>query len=257
MAALRSAVFARPLTWFVVAAYAFSWWSVPFANGAIIPYGPFIAAILVLVLTKGRSGVRELLRRMTTWQGGFLWLLVAPGLVILYLALAFVLNLFLGGNISQTSHLTAFGPTLLSLVLLGGVWEEPGWTGFALPLLQSRNATRAFGHLRASLIMGLIRAGWHLPLMASGAIPWFDVLFFSMAFQFLISWLFNRTGESVLIPMLFHLTSNVVGGGIVLPLFTGIDHDRYYLLFVIIAWLPALVLNRPRNWSMGRLEPST
>jgi lipid-A-disaccharide synthase-like uncharacterized protein len=90
--------------------------------------------------------------------------------------------------------------------------------------------------------MGLIRAGWHLPLMVSGAIPWFDVLFFSMAFQFLISWLFNRTGESVLIPMLFHLTSNVVGGGIVLPLFTGIDHDRYYLLFVIVAWLPALVL---------------
>jgi hypothetical protein len=257
MAALRRTVTAHPLTWFVVAAYAFSWWSVPFANGAIIPYGPFIAAILVLALTKGRSGLRELLRRMTTWQGGFIWLLIAPGLVILYLALAFALNFLLGGNVTQTSHLTAFAPTLLSLVLLGGMCEEPGWTGFALPLLQARNASRPFGLLRASLIMGLIRAGWHLPLMISGAIPWFDVLFFSMAFQFLISWLFNRTGESVLIPMLFHLTSNVVGGGFMVPLFTGIDYDRYYILFVIVAWLPALVLNRPRKWSMGRPMPST
>jgi hypothetical protein len=257
MDAVRRTVFAHPLTWFVIAAYAFSWWSVPFANGAIIPYGPFIAAILVLTLTKGRSGLGGLLRRMTSWQGGFIWLIIAPGLVILYLALAFVFNILLGGNVSHTSHLTAFGPTLLSLVLLGGMWEEPGWTGFALPLLQARNGSRPFGFLKASLVVGLIRAGWHLPLMISGAIPWFDVLFFSMAFQFLISWLFNRTGESVLIPMLFHLTSNVVGGGIMVPLFTGIDHDRYYILFVLAAWLPALVLNRPRKWSMGRLTSST
>jgi hypothetical protein len=257
MAALRRTVSAHPLTWFVIAAYALSWWSVPFANGAIIPYGPFIAAILVLALTKGRSGLKELLRRMTTWHGGVIWLLIAPGLVILYLALAFVLNLLLGGNVSQTSHLTAFTPTLLSLALLGGMWEEPGWTGFALPLLQARNGSRPFGLLRASLVMGLIRAGWHLPLMISGAIPWFDALLFSMALQFMISWLFNRTGESVLIPMLFHLTSNVVGGGMMVPLFTGADYDRYYILFVVVAWLPALLLNRPRKWSMGRLAPPT
>jgi len=83
----------------------------------------------------------------------------------------------------------SFAPTLLSLVLLGGMWEEPGWTGFALPVLQARHGSRPFGFLRASLVMGLIRAGWHLPLMLVGAIPWFDVLFFSMAVQFLVSWL--------------------------------------------------------------------
>jgi hypothetical protein len=254
---LRRAVAAHPLTWFVIAAYTFSWWSIPFADGGILPQGPFIAAILVLALTKGRSGLKDLLRRITSWQGGLVWVVIAPGLVIMYLALAFGLNLLLGGSVSQTSHLAKFGPTLLSLVLLGGVWEEPGWTGFALPLLQARNGSRPFGLLRASLVMGLIRAGWHLPLMISGAIPWFDVLFFSMAFQFLVTWLFNRTGESVLIPMLFHLTSNVIGGGIMVPLFTGIDHDRYYILFVVIAWLPALLLNRPRRWSMGRLAPSS
>jgi lipid-A-disaccharide synthase-like uncharacterized protein len=244
----------HPLTWFVPLAYALSWWSIPFAAGGILPYGPFLAALLILAITKGRSGLKELFRRMTSWQGGPIWLLIAPGLVLAYLALAFVLNLLAGGNVSSTSHLTTFGPTFLTLVLLGGVWEEPGWTGFALPLLQDRNLNRPLGLLRASLIMGLIRAGWHLPLMLSGAIPWYDVLFFSMAFQFLVSWLSNRTAGSILIPMLFHLTSNVVGGGIMLPLFTGLDHDRYYVLFVVSAWIPALLLNRPRQWSMGRRE---
>ena len=252
MAALRKALSNHPLTSFVVAAYILSWWSVPFANGAIIPYGPFIAALLVLSLTKGRAGLSELFRKMTSCPAGWMWLVIAPGLVVLYLGLAFVVNLVLGGTISQTSLLGSFGPTLLSLVLLGGMWEEPGWTGFALPLLQDRNASRPFGLLEASLTMGVIRAVWHLPLMVSGAIPWFDVLFYSMAVQFLISWLHNRSGGSVLPPMLFHLTSNVVGGGIMISLFSGSDRDLFYGLFVAIACLLAVVLNLPGRWSMGR-----
>jgi hypothetical protein len=61
--------------------------------------------------------------------GGWIWLLIAPGLVLLYLTLAFAANLLLGGSIAQTSHLRSFGPMFLNLLLLGGMWEEPGWTG--------------------------------------------------------------------------------------------------------------------------------
>jgi hypothetical protein len=254
MGALRSTVNKYPLTCFVVAAYALSWWSVPFAGGGILPHGPFIAALLVLGLTRGKTGIRELFRRMTSWQGGWMWLVVAPALVILYLLLAFGLNLAFGGAVSDTDHLGSMGPTILTLILLGGWWEEPGWTGFALPLLQDRHSGRPFGLLQASLIMGLIRAGWHLPLVISGAIPWFDAILFSIAFQFLITWLFNRTGGSVLIPMLFHLTSNVVGGAVVVPLFAGTDQDRFYILFVVFAWILAVLLNWRGRWSMGRLD---
>ncbi|HKY47791.1 MAG TPA: CPBP family intramembrane glutamic endopeptidase [Acidimicrobiia bacterium] len=254
MGVLRSTVIKYPLTCFVVAAYALSWWSAPFAGGGLIPQGPFMAALLILGLTQGVSGIKGLIRRMTSWRGGWIWLVVAPGLVILYLLLAFGVNLVFGGAVSNTEHLGSMAPTILTLVLLGGWWEEPGWTGFALPLLQERRAGRPLGLLQASLIMGLIRAGWHLPLVISGAIPWFDAVLFSIAFQFLVTWLFNRTGESVLIPMLFHLTSNVVGGALVLPLFAGTDQDRFYILFVVFAWILALLLNWRDGWSMGRLR---
>lgn len=254
MGTVRSSMASHPLAWFVPVAYALSWWSIPFADGGILPYGPFLAAIIILSLTKGIAGLQVLFRRMVTWQGGPIWLLIAPGLVIAYLALAFVLNLSAGGEVASVSHLTSFGSTFLTLVLLGGLWEEPGWTGFALPILQDRNLNRRFGFLRVNLTMGVIRAGWHLPLVISGAIAWYDAIFFSLAFQLLISWLFNRTGGSVLIPMLFHLTSNVVGGGIMLPLFAGADHDRYYILLVISAWIPAVLLNWPRRRSTDRSE---
>jgi hypothetical protein len=102
--------------------------------------------------------------------------------------------------------------------------------------------------------MGVIRAVWHLPLVLSSAIPWYDMVFFSIAFQFLITWLFNRTGGSVLIVMLFHLASNIVGGGIIVPLFSGFDHTRMYVLFIAMAWLLAIILVRRNNWNMGYPE---
>jgi hypothetical protein len=251
MNVLRKIVNNYPLTVFFIAAYLLSWWSIPFADGGIIPHGPFLAAVIVLALTKGTAGLGELFRRMTSWPGGWYWFLIGPGLVIAYLLLAFVLNLLLGATISDTAHLRSFAPTLLGLLLLGGVWEEPGWTGYALPMLQERYSNQPFGQLKATLLMGVFRAGWHLPLMISGAIPWYDVVFFSIAFQFLISWLFNRTGGNVLIVMLFHLTSNVIGGGIMVPLFSGADHARYYVLFIAIAWLMAVPLAWRNKWSMG------
>ena len=36
-------------------------------------------------------------------------------------------------------------------------------------------------------------------------------------------------------PMLFHLTSNVVGGALIIPMFVGVDSERYYVLFVAYA----------------------
>jgi hypothetical protein len=56
----------------------------------------------------------------------------------------------------------------------------------------------------------------------------------------------------VLIVMLFHHASNVIGGGIMGPLFSGVDYTRFYLLSIGLAWLPAFFLCRPNRWSMGR-----
>ena len=47
--------------------------------------------------------------------------------------------------------------------------QPAGWTGYALPTLQERLASRP---LAASLILGALRSVWHLPLVISGAVPW-------------------------------------------------------------------------------------
>jgi hypothetical protein len=138
---------------------------------------------------------------------------------------------------------------LWPLLLLGGQWEEPGWTGYALPRFQARYAHLAHAPLVASLIVGLLRGLWHLPLVLTGAIPWYDALFLSLAMQFVITWMYNRTGGSVLIVFLFHLASNL--GGAIMPQLLGGDVMAYYPYFVAVSVLVALVITAVSWPSLG------
>jgi membrane protease YdiL (CAAX protease family) len=88
-------------------------------------------------------------------------------------------------------RLPAYLGTFLLVVTIGGGFEEPGWRGFALPRLQARHTP-----LKATLILGLVWGGWHLPLYGLGAVG-------PLLFVFFYTWLYNRTG-SVLLCILLH-----------------------------------------------------
>lgn len=225
---------------FFLLAYLLSWWVIPFANGGILPYGPALAAMIIIAMTTGRAGLREWWGRLSRWRAGW-WYLIGPAIIAAYLLAAYGLSTLLGALPSTAPAFPTSG-TLLGLLALGGLWEEPGWTGYALPDLQKRFADRPNGTLIATLILGAGRALWHLPLFLSGAVAWHDIFIFSFAFQIIITWLSNRTKGSVPAVMLFHYASNVLGGGIMLTAYTGAARDTYYALFVACACVIAIVI---------------
>jgi len=223
----------------VLLTYLLSWWSVPVADGRLIPHGPALAAVIVLAVTVGRLGLGNLWHRMTHWRVRWYWYLIGPGIIAGYLGGAYALNLILGATVMNVPRLPAVG-TILTLLLLGGQWEEPGWSGYALPTLQKRFANRSNGALLAALVVGVFRAIWHLPLFIYGHIPWFDVVISEIAMQLIVAWLFNRSGGSVLIVMVFHFASNTFNAVINSSVFTGNDWTNYYALFVALQSLIAL-----------------
>jgi hypothetical protein len=95
--------------------------------------------------------------------------------------------------------------------------------------------------LKATLIVGILRVIWHTPLLAYGAIPWYDFVFGMFALQIIFAWLYNGSGASVLIAMIAHLFSNVMTAT-VKPLFSPADQQRYWLIMIAVEFLIAIVL---------------
>jgi uncharacterized protein len=234
----------RPLVSFFVLACLLSWWPAAlYAAGAspvpVAGFGPFLAALAVLGMTHGRSGVGALLRSMIQWRAPRRAYLLAIGLPLLLSGSAIVANLALGAADPSAGDLAAWTgiPVTALLVLLipgvGGAWEEPGWRGFALPRLE-----RHLGAIAGPLVLGVLWVLWHGPLFLAGQIHWTDVLVVTAA-SVVIAAVFHTARESVLVAMVMHATNNAVGGGYASQLFHGADQDRLGLLTAVAWWLVA------------------
>jgi membrane protease YdiL (CAAX protease family) len=230
---------------FFILAYALSWWAwILYALGLfpnpIASFGPFLAAIVVLALTEGKSGLLGLFRRMVRWRVAPGWYLVALLLPTALTAIAAALNILLGAQPSaaQLGAWPQLLPTFFILLLVpgfGGAWEEPGWRGYALPRLQSRRSA-----LVASLVLAVLIAGWHLPLMVEGQVHYSDFVLI-LAAVIVVNWVFNNAQGSVLIVMLLHAANNTISGSFFSPMFSGADSTRQSWLLVLV-WAVVAVL---------------
>jgi membrane protease YdiL (CAAX protease family) len=239
-----------PLTAFFVLACALSWWpwilySVGLSPTPIVGVGPFLAALLVLAVTEGKSGVVGLLRRMVRWRVGIQWYAVALLLPIVVILAAAALNVFLLGA-QRTSSVADLGGWssflllfLLSLLIPGfaGTWEEPGFRGYALPRLQFR-----YSALIASLILGVLWAFWHLPFVVTGEHIWIDATLFIIEWSIVYTWLFNNAKGSVLIVMLFHAMNNTFSSAFESQMFSGADSVNQAWLRLALWGVVAIVL---------------
>jgi len=236
----------HPLITFFVLACALSWWpSILYAfdlSPPIVGFGPFLAALVVLGITRGRPGIVGLLRRMVRWRVAPVWYAVALLLPVGIAVAATALNVLLGAQAPSSTELggwTSLFSTLAILLLipgLGGAWEEPGWRGYAVPRLQAAHSA-----LVASLILWVVLMVWHLPLFIVGMIPWSNLVFF-LGFVIVFNWVFNNANESVLIIMLMHAMNNTILGTFFIPMFSEADAVSHAWIYAALWCVVALVV---------------
>jgi len=152
------------------------------------------------------------------WRLGW-WIGVASTVFLMPLAVGCLVSLALsrelawpmleaGGPGPWLHYLARLG---LFIFLFGGSNEEPGWRGFALPVLQARHSP-----LVASLILGVIWGLWHAPLHfgpAYGGSGWqglaLQTMLGAVPASILLTWLFNRTKSSLLAVWVAHGSMNL------------------------------------------------
>ena len=228
--------------------------------------GPTAAGLAATALVHGRGGLRELSARLLRWRAGLRWYAVA-------LLMAPVLWTATIGVFALTSP--RFAPALLTsddtvtLVTVGlaaalaaGLFEELGWTGFAIPELRRRH-----GVLVTGLVAGVLWGAWHVltnvvwaaPITA-GDLPMpvflpaslIGALFgYLAAFRVLMVWVYEQT-RSVFVAILMHvsLTASVL---ILDPAgLTGVSTLAYSYSLAAVVWVVVAVI----GWRTGWRAPS-
>lgn len=222
-----------------------------------LPYllGPLLSSLILTGLIDGKAGFRMLLVRLTAWRVSVKWYAIA-------VLTAPVLILGVLGALSLNS--SAFLPALfvvedkLSLLLTGtaiglfggGLMEEPGWTGFAVPKLRKR-----LNILRTGLLVGFVWGVWHfLPTYwgsgdAAGklslALLLPPLVFYAAvlpAYRMLMVWIFERTA-SLLVVMVMHASLTASSLFILAPAVQGTDLILYYLILAVLLWAAVGVIN--------------
>ncbi|MGB3635446.1 MAG: type II CAAX endopeptidase family protein [Rubrobacteraceae bacterium] len=265
MKTIKAFIERYPVATYFVLAFAISWGGILIlagpggisANGepseALVPLlypamllGPSVTGILLTGIVSGRAGFRDLFTRLTRWRVGARWyaiaLLTAPLLVtVVLLGLSLTSPVFLPSILTTDDRLSIL---LVGIVagLMVGIFEELGWTGFAIPRLRLR-----YGVLGTGLIVGLVWGVWHLPLffwgsgITSGALPlvlFLPVLLFTWlpAIRVLMVWVYDRTG-SLPVTMLMH--TSLVASTLTLPPLTlsGVSLVTYDLAWAAVLWI--------------------
>jgi hypothetical protein len=216
MSRLSSVVKRHPLITFFVLVFALSWWTWPLyvvglSPSSLIP-SQLLAALIVIPLTQGWSGLRELGSRMIRWRVRWYWYAVAIGLPLAVLLVAVALNVALGAGPPSLAHVGPLSALLMVYAvrlinpLDGPMGEEPGWRGFALPVLQGSGRSP----LVATLILAPMVALWHVPLVVTHQFSP-AILLGAFTFTFVATWVFNHTGGSVFMTILLHTAEGTIG----------------------------------------------
>ncbi|MEH6665803.1 MAG: CPBP family intramembrane glutamic endopeptidase [Brevundimonas sp.] len=169
-------------------------------------YAPAIAAFTLVLRRAGIDGLARYLSRLGLWRAApSWWLLLLFGIPVIYVASA-----ALQGTLSGALPFDGPGPALAAMgfMLILGPMEEFGWRGVALPLLQRRLAP-----FWASLVLGLVWGLWHLPAFILGGTPqsgwdFSPFVLGAIAISLILTPLFNASGGSIALAMLFHFQLN-------------------------------------------------
>jgi membrane protease YdiL (CAAX protease family) len=253
---LRRLVARRPVVAFLLMAFVFAWTIMlplllsksgfgvlPFALpwrvfGSLMSiFGLALPAFLVTAAKDGKEGVRDLLGRILRWRIGVRWYLLALfGLLAITLLGSIP---FLG--VAPLESLARNWPLLFTVFLPGvlvpfvfvNLWEETAWTGFMQHTIQEGR-----GPLLASVMVAPFFALIHMPgFFVAGFISdektplsqFPSVLLqvgilavFAVFIRVLIMWLYNGSGQSVLVVGLFHSAFNMTNGQKITPELLGL-----------------------------------
>jgi len=180
-------------------------------------FGPTIAAIVMVSTVGGWPALRWLLRRFGRIRARWwVWMVVFFALPLSYTVVLLALGVrpqLEWWMLALTLVVVPINAVIVGVLFgVGPLGEEAGWRGLLSPALD-----RAWGRVRASLVVGVIWAGWHAPLALfddwrGDIAPTLFAVSYPLtliAFSFALIWVMRWSRDSLLFAVLFHGVFNL------------------------------------------------
>ncbi len=202
-------------------------WMVP-----MNPFGPLMAAPVVIGLTGGRQEVRTWWRHVRTFRAPAHVYAVAFFVPLSIIVASFGLTVALGAEVVPLPSYR-WGEILLMTAVVpffGPIPEELSFRGYGLKRLQ-----QAVSPLAASLWIGFGVMVWHIPLFLRGELP-LTVLMPLAGVSVVYAWLY-RAGRSVWPLVLLHAQLNVVSALVTGPMMPDPADQAVYLAILGVFYI--------------------
>ncbi|MBU7586061.1 MAG: CPBP family intramembrane metalloprotease [Nostoc sp. TH1S01] len=185
---------------------------------------PDIAVLIVASIAYGRKGLIDLKNRLRFYKKGMnwqyalkIWLICILVFSLMNICSGILNSIFLPKqdfiwDINFFSVIFFINFIIAMFLDAGGLFEENGWRGFALPILQRR-----FRPLKASIVLGFLWSLWHVPvkinLLFSYGMKNFSFMFIILTAKFVLlsiimTYFFNKLGQTTIIAIVMHGLSN-------------------------------------------------
>ena len=187
---------------------------------------PSVVALFLVFLTYPKDKKKDyFIRCFSLRRAGWKWPLITALVFTILSAISIAVGVgILGFEMPTMDYIKAIAANPLNILLVlllslisGPLNEEFGWRGYALDRLLVR-----FGFLKGSLVLGFIWAIWHLPWYFTPGQAQYNLLqdsvFHALMFipsvmmlSVFVSFVYVKTGRSILAGDLVHMLSNLIG----------------------------------------------
>jgi uncharacterized protein len=176
---------------------------------ALMAVVPMIAGSTLILQRRGVRGFSTWLREMlgSSRRSNPVWYLTAVLFLPVVSILEFAVLRLSGTAVPFPQISLGEALFLFAAFFIGAVGEEVGWQGYAYPALRQRSRV-----LVSALVLGAVWALWHVvPFVQLGRssdwILWHSLS--AVALRIIIVWLFENSGGSMLVAVLFHTMINL------------------------------------------------
>jgi len=214
---------------------------------SLMAFFPLVTACIFAYGQEKGTGVRNLLKRVIDASSIRRKIWYVPALFLMPAALfaSWLFMTLMNYPLPEPDLHLPMIPVFFAMFIIGAAGEEAGWMIFVVDPLQQR-----WSALTTGIVCGAIWAVWHIvPWIQAGHdaawIVWHSLV--TVFLRILIVWIYNNSGLSVWMAILFHASANV--GFFLFP-----DYGSHYDPMVTGVILAAIVAIITYFWGFRTLS---